>query len=135
VREIVKSPPPASLVAHRLTPHSDYDNYTAKDELRAALVAEQRRLCCYCMGRVHPGAALMKVEHWQPQSRFPNEQLSYQNLLGACLGGPRQPIHKQHCDTRKGDRDLKWNPANPAHHVETRVMYEPDGTIISESDS
>ena len=37
--------------------------------------------------------------------------------------------HLQHCDTRKGDRDLEWNPADPAHHIETRVRYELDGSI------
>ena len=37
--------------------------------------------------------------------------------------------HLQHCDTRKGDRDLQWNPADPAHHIETRVRYELDGSI------
>jgi hypothetical protein len=35
------------------------------------------------------------------------------------------------CDTRKGDRDLQWSPANPAHRIETRLRYEPDGSIRS----
>jgi hypothetical protein len=35
----------------------------------------------------------------------------------------------QHCDTRKGDSDLKWNPADEAHHIETRIRYEVDGSI------
>ena len=74
----------------------------------------------------------MKIEHWQCQARYPAEQLNYRNLLGACLGGDGQPPHLQHCDTRKGDRDLQWNPADPAHHIETRVRYELDGTIRSD---
>jgi len=129
VRRIVKSAEPPSLTAHRQTPPCDYENYGPKDKLRAALATEQRELCCYCMGRVHNGRKTMKIEHWRCQSRHPNEQLSYGNLLGACLGGNGQPSHLQHCDTRKGDSDLLWNPADAAHHIETRVRYEPDGSI------
>jgi hypothetical protein len=75
----------------------------------------------------------MKIEHWQCQARYPAGQLNYQNLLGACLGGHGQPGHLQHCDTRKGDRDLRWNPADPAHHIETRVRYGLDGTIRADN--
>lgn len=129
MRQIVKGTEPASLAAHRRNPPCNYDNYASKDELRDALVTEQRGLCCYCMGRIHNGPATMKIEHWRCQARHPGEQLNYRNLLGACLGGHGQPAHLQHCDTRKGDRDLQWNPADSAHHIETRVRYELDGSI------
>ena len=129
MRAITKCPEPASLTAHRKTPHCDYDNYAAKDDLRNALVTEQRGLCCYCMSRIRKGPTTMKIEHWRCQAHHPREQLNYRNLLGACLGGPGEPAHLQHCDTRKGDRDLEWNPAAPAHHIETRVRYELDGSI------
>lgn len=132
MRAIIKRPEPPSLTAHRQIPQSDYNNYGAKDELRHSLVGEQRGLCCYCMGRIRNTVEAMKVEHWRPQSRFPDEQLSYRNLLGACLGGNGQPGHLQHCDARKGDRDLQWNPAEPAHHIETRISYELDGTICAD---
>ena len=71
----------------------------------------------------------MKIEHWKCRADHPDEQLNYRNLLGACLGGHGQPGRFQHCDTRKGNRDLEWNPAEPAHRIETRVRYEPDGSI------
>ena len=132
MRAIVKGAEPVSLTAHRRTPHCDYDNYADKDLLREALVSEQLGLCCYCMGRIHNGPTTMKIEHWRCRSRYPAEQLGYRNLLGACLGGDGQPVRLQHCDTRKGDRDLGWNPADPAHHVETRLRYEPDGSIRSD---
>ncbi len=129
MRQIVKGAEPPSLTAHRQTPHCDYDNYGPKDDLRHTLVTEQRGLCCYCMSRIHNGPATMKIEHWRCQSRHPAEQLNYRNLLGACLGGSGQPAHLQHCDTRKGDSDLLWNPADSVHHIESRVRYEPDGSI------
>lgn len=129
MRQIVKRQEPASLTAHRLTPHSDYDNYQAKDELRGALVDEQRALCCYCMRRIRADAANTKIEHWRSQAHYPNDQLIYLNLLGGCKGGEGLPGELQHCDTRKGDADLQWNPADPLHHIETRITYTLDGTI------
>ena len=47
MRAITKGPEPVSLTVHRQTPHGDYGNYEAKDDLRYALVTEQRGLCCY----------------------------------------------------------------------------------------
>ena len=133
MRAIAKGPEPPSLTAHRRASHSDYDNYRDKDALRKALVSEQRGLCCYCMGRIQPGAKEMKIEHWRCQTRYPNEQLNYRNLLGACLGGGEgQPPSSQHCDTRKGDDDLRWNPADSAHAIEARVRYGLDGAIESD---
>jgi hypothetical protein len=82
VREVVKGLEPASLTAHRLTPHSDYDNYRKKDELRRALVGEQHALCCYCMGRIRNDPTAMKIEHWQSQKRFSTAQLAYPKLAG-----------------------------------------------------
>ena len=114
---------------HRARTHSDFGNYAAKDDLRQALVTEQRGLCCYCMGRIHPEPMYMKIEHWRSQTRYSAEQLDYRNLLGACLGREGQPYRLQHCDTKKGDMDLRWNPAEPSHRIEARVRYEPDGSI------
>ena len=132
MRAIVKQQEPQSLTAHRRTPPCDFDNYQNKDDLRDALVSEQRGLCCYCMGRIRPCAGAMKIEHWQCRSHYPDEQLDYRNLLGACRGGEGQPQNKQHCDTRKGDDNLRWNPANPAHAIEARIRYDPNGTIRSD---
>ena len=132
MRTIAKGAEPASLTAHRQTPHADYDNYADKDGLRHSLVGEQRGICCYCMNRIHNGHDTMKIEHWRSQSDYPAEQLTYRNLLGACLGGQGQPYNLQHCDTRKANSSLEWNPADPAHHIETRVRYEADGSIRSD---
>ena len=132
MRAIAKAPEPVSLTTHRQTRHCDYENYAAKDDLRNALVSEQRGLCCYCMGRIRNEPATMKIEHWRCRAHHHGEQLNYRNLLGSCQGGEGQPRFLQHCDTRKGDMDLAWNPAAPAHRIETRLRYELDGTIRSD---
>jgi uncharacterized protein (TIGR02646 family) len=134
VRMITKGAEPNSLTQHRTQAHSDYDNYAHKDELRAVLVDEQKGLCCYCTGRIRTEAAAMKIEHWQCQATYPDIQLAYGNLLGACPGGEGKSPAEQHCDTKKANRDLKWNPANTAHVIETRLRYLFDGTIESADD-
>lgn len=129
MRSITKGIEPPSLAQHRQTPYSDYDNFPHKDLLRQALVTEQRELCCYCMGRIRAAGDAMKIEHWRCQAYHHSEQLNYRNLLGACLGGEGQPGNKQRCDTRKGNKALMWNPADPAHQIESRVRYGFDGSI------
>jgi uncharacterized protein (TIGR02646 family) len=132
MRRIVKGVGPASLTAYRRTEDATYGNYADRQTLREHLHSEQRGLCCYCMGHIHAEPTKMKIEHWQCQSRYPGEQLRYRNnLLGACLGGERLPAEKQHCDTKKGDKDLKFNPAEWDHNIEQRIRFEMDGTIAS----
>ena len=131
MRTITKGREPSRLARHRAVDRRDYENYPYKDELRAALVKEQRGLCCYCMVSVTDSASTTKIEHWASQSGYPELRLVYLNLLAACLGGLGQPEELQHCDTRKGPRDLKFNPANPEHRVDRRIGFKADGTIIS----
>ncbi len=131
MRNIQKRPEPASLTQHRCNTHSHYDNYQEKDDLRDSLVREQRGICCYCTQRIRPTVNDIKIEHWQCQSQFPDQQLNYSNLLGACLGGQRQALANQHCDTRKGDRTLTYNPADPNHDVESKIKFLGDGRIQS----
>lgn len=133
MKQIIKGFEPASLTQHRKTAHATYGNYLDKDSLRQHLVSEQRGICCYCMRRIRPDAQAMKIEHWHGQDRYPGEQMSYANLLAACAGNEGQRRTSQHCDTRKGERDLSRNPANPAHNVENLIRFQGDGTIISDN--
>lgn len=73
----------------------------------------------------------MKIAHWHSKVRYPAEQLHFRNLLGACKGGEGLPQHLQHCDTRQGNSDVKFNPADPTHNIEARVQFERDGAIAS----
>ena len=132
MRAIAKGVEPASLTAHRHTVHGGYDNFADKAALRRALVREQGGLCCYCMGRIRDDATAMKIEHWRCQRRHRSRELDYRNLLAACTGGEGRRGREQHCDTKKGDRDLRWNPADPVDRVETRLRYELDGAIRSD---
>jgi uncharacterized protein (TIGR02646 family) len=131
VRAITKQLEPQSLTYYRAQADSNYNGYQQKAELRSSLVTEQMGLCCYCMSRIQNNPLKMKIEHWQSQEFYPQLQLSYGNLLGACLGGQGQPPSGQHCDTKKANSDLKWNPASAGHAIESRLKYLADGTIES----
>jgi len=134
MRNIQKQAEPKSLTQHRCNTSANYDNYDKKDDLRDSLVSEQRGICCYCMQRIRPNLESMKIEHWQSQSpnKFPKKQLDYGNLLGACLGEHGQSKKNQHCDTRKGDDDILFNPANPSHDVERFFKLPATGLIQSD---
>lgn len=131
MRNIQKTTEPQSLAQHRCNTDSNYENYAKKDDLRKSLVAEQRGICCYCMQRIRPNLESMKIEHWQCQDKYPKRQLDYDNLLGVCLGGTGKSKRDQHCDTRKGNDDISFNPADPFHDVESKLQFLGDGTIQS----
>lgn len=131
MRNIHKNAEPCSLTEHRKTPFTDYDNYKDKNTLRQSLIDEQRGLCCYCQARIRPSVESMKIEHWRCQDVYPELQLDYRNMLGACLGGHGQPEDVQHCDTLKGDSDLCFSPADPACNVEHKIQFLGDGRIQS----
>lgn len=135
MRTIRKNGEPGTLITHRQQPHSNYNNYTDKTALRQSLVGEQRGLCCYCQSRIRPDTASMKIEHWQCQDNYPNRQLDYQNLLGACLGGHGRPEREQHCDTRKGNDDVCFCLTDQAHPIERQIKFLGNGEITSNDEN
>ena len=65
--------------------------YYTKQELRGALVVEQRHLCCYCQKIVeHTNATV--IEHLFPRNGADKEQgkarmFKYENVMASCDGG------------------------------------------------
>ena len=127
MKPIQKSKEPASLLTHRKQIHANYDNYPDKDELRDYLLAEQGYICCYCMQRIKKET--MKIEHWQPQSKYPEKQLDYQNLLAACQGNSGKPKQLQHCDTHKSEQEMTLNPLK----LTESIKYSGNGRIYSDA--
>ncbi len=123
MRTIQKRQEPASLTEYRHSPGANYNGFRDKDALRSHLVREQRGLCCYCVSPIGDDPGEMKIEHWHCRARYAEEELTYSNLLAACKGGEGAVYRNQHCDTRKGDRDISRNPANRDHHVEDTIRY------------
>jgi uncharacterized protein (TIGR02646 family) len=132
MRTIRKSNEPTSLTEYRAAGGGrNYADYPDKDTLRSYLVNDQRGICCYCLSRIRAEPGAMKIEHWHSQADYDAEQLDYSNLLGACMGNEGRPRKDQHCDTRKGNRAISRNPANPMHRVDEVVRFGVDGRISS----
>lgn len=138
---IKKDTEPESLKEHRDSPDSiepSYKNYRDRDTLRLSLLKEQGYLCCYCLGEI--SKENMKIEHWKPQSKYREKELEYKNLLAACKGGEirkergvsrgkKERKESLHCDSRKGNMEIKIDPTDP--DCEKLVEYGSEGNIFS----
>jgi len=131
MKYIKKFNEPTSLTQFRALPGAYYDDYREKDELRQALIKEQGYICCYCMQRIKPET--MHIEHWKPRSLYPGVQLDYKNLLAVCSGNEGKPKHLQHCDKRKGDKEITINPTHP--NCEIHVRFRSNGEVYSEDET
>lgn len=129
MRKIIKGTEPASLTKHRRIDKTDYEGYREKDQLRKALVKEQRGICCYCMGRITPKINKMKIEHFLSHSGHPDERLVYSNLFGACLGNMNADAEK-HCDTLKKSKEFHFHMCSSGN-IHTDIEYRNDGVIFS----
>lgn len=123
------------------------DNRLPKKELKQSLLDEQGHLCAYCMSRITNDN--MSVEHWKPQHPKPisgeltkeqKEQnrllsLNYANMLAVCDGNEGESKNKQHCDTRKGNMSLKYNPSQKEHHPLLKIRYVRSSGKIESEDS
>jgi TIGR02646 family protein len=83
--------------------------FRALPELKDSLLKEQGYLCAYCMARIDKDH--MKVEHFNPQSLYPDDTFTYGNLLACCQGKTQG---EPHCDTSKGDDEIKLSPLKPS---------------------
>jgi len=138
--KIDKRTEPSTLTEFRANPanHQSYDGIDFKDKkgceeqqsgnLRRYLLEEQGYLCCYCLSRI--GCERSKIEHFKPQSKYPQLQINYKNLFIACSGDADPEFH---CDTRKDDQDL--SSVNLLINIENQIFYERTGKIKSGSPS
>ena len=138
MKKIVKSKEPTSLTTYRgsiskadLAKFEKFDTAPTdvKNDLRNYLLEEQGFICCYCMNRIQFRNS--KIEHFKPRSLFRVEQLDYNNLFVACLGGQGNSPSSQTCDTKK-DNDILEN-IYLLRNIEKDIEYKKDGFIFSEN--
>jgi len=131
---IVKGREPTSLQHYRLQPNAEYNGSqftSVKADIRTQLLKEQGYLCAYCMQRIVDDQFITKVEHWHCQDNYETEQLNYTNMLAVCLGTTQGCIH---CDTKKANLNIKYNPAEPIHRIESKIKYSTSGKVESIED-
>lgn len=98
-----------------------------KSVLKQALLHEQGHLCCYCNGPVEDRDS--HIEHFRPQSLFPELELDYANLHVSCQSNQARGL-ALHCGMAKGewfDPQLTLSPL--AEDIEQRLRYSDDGHV------
>lgn len=100
----------------------------ARGNLRKQLIEEQGYICCYCMQRI--SCENSRIEHFKSQEHNRSLQINYKNLFIACNNSEGESPNNQHCDVRKGDRELSNINLLSIQSI-NRIKYENDGTISS----
>ena len=106
---------------------SDSENKEIKDKLHEALLEEQGGLCCYCGMKIEFGGS--HIEHFRPQSRYPNLDVMYDNLHTSCIKYPKKGsiVHCGHFKDDKFDENLCISPLEV--DCEERFLYTLQGEI------
>jgi uncharacterized protein (TIGR02646 family) len=141
MRRIQKSPEPASLAEHRLSSGATYANLPSdtRRELQQRLCQDQGHLCAYCLSRIRAESFGLKIEHFRTQSAHSHKQLQWDNLLGVCYGGTTrkkddegQPSAQRvplYCESLRGDKELRCNPASAGFEPELHFRYLDNGLL------
>lgn len=98
------------------------NNYTLKQFVKAALLAEQKYICCYCENRID--AQTSHIEHLLPQSSYPQKQLDYLNLLASCEADGK----KAHCGHKKDRQRVPITPLD-TNEPNQHFVFAADGNI------
>jgi uncharacterized protein (TIGR02646 family) len=140
MKHILKGNAPQSLLEYKRTPNATYDGFSSKNDVRIALIKEQKGLCAYCNGRIsnERNSILNKpktgIEHYKSQEEYPHLQLEYGNMLGVCNGVSTDSNSAvQHCDTSRGSKALTIDPLSIL--CEKSIKYASDGRILSDEEA
>jgi len=98
-----------------------------KRDVKAALMAEQGHICCYCERRLIDSDS--HIEHFQPQSDPAFDPLDFDNLLCSCQNQIKKG-EPRHCGNLKDDwfdSVLLVSPFDPG--CEERFAHTGDGLI------
>lgn len=135
-RIIKSSAPPELQKAKKLIPekmlhdsrHNIWNELEAEvnTKIKTGLLTEQKFVCCYCTSEISHKTT--KVEHWLPQSEYPEKRLDWENLFAACYGGEKDG-NELHCDSAKGKEIITLDPRKNEHIL--KITYTPSGKIGS----
>ncbi|NQY60620.1 retron system putative HNH endonuclease [Cognatishimia sp.] len=113
-------------------PSYPIDDPAVRKAVVDALYYEQRGLCVYCGRKIeleNPGHSF-HVEHFRPQHRYPELQISFENLFLSCGHTDRSGDRSKICGTKKD----RW--FDEAEHVAPnydcctkRFSFRYDGSI------
>lgn len=90
------------------------------------LLKEQHYLCAYCEQEIDLETS--RIEHIKPQSRYPDLQMDYFNMVICCCGDAREEAAQNnsnpflHCDNAKRDTELSFSPTG--QHIFQTLSYK-----------
>ena len=133
MKHIVKQPEPESFALWKAQANEDwrptYDDMPGdiKSGVKAALMAEQGAICCYCESRLHEEQS--HIEHFRPQCDPAVDPLDYGNMLCSC-GNRLKKGEPRHCGCLKGDWFDPASLISPfVPGCEHRFAFTADGRI------
>lgn len=147
---IRKRPTPALLLRYQYARDAKWDGTVVeegdstltfkqvKDELRTALVSEQYGLCAYCMRSIASVSSDVRIEHVQCQSKYPERQLDYKNMVACChgqlnkSGSGKSRCKTMCCDRSKGDEEISFDPAHLSYDISLHLQYDREGRITAD---
>ena len=97
-----------------------------KEKVKESLLKEQYGLCCYCMKRIDRHNS--HIEHFRPQSKYPDLVLDYTNMLVSCNGLTEE---YENCGHKKADfaeEESLVSPLDP--ECASHFAYSVSGEII-----
>jgi uncharacterized protein (TIGR02646 family) len=112
--------------------HYRYLQNPEKRELHQELLQQQGYICCYCERQIE----LMNshIEHLKPQKYCTNEEtIDFTNLLACCQGEGETSPKPEHCGQKRGNKELKITPIDPA--CTQAFVFTQNGQIFASSDS
>lgn len=105
--------------------YEDIKSEPEKQQLKAALISEQKYLCCYCCNRISDNNS--HIEHFVPQSTDNDLSLEYSNLHASCQGENGDMKHCGHAKGNEYDETLLISPLDA--NCEKRFSYSVNGRI------
>jgi len=137
-----KGPEPGSLEELRQTPGATWKHSVhgdQREDIRASLLNDQGAVCAYCQRRIENSNKSMRIEHWLARSKNAEQQFVWTNLLGVCLGTPKQEGDEDepadgafHCDLSRKNHSLFLHPVE-GFQTDPRdfLTYRADGHVGS----
>lgn len=107
---IERTPSPSELtqevVAQKVAEFKETKNPVWNEPyIRDALLGMSHNKCCYCECDISKESKYLEVEHFHPKGKYPDEVVSWENLLPAC----------KRCNGQKNNHDTVAEPiVNPA---------------------
>lgn len=138
MKHILKSPSPTFFKDWKQNFIKNEGREPTYDELRGVeyhrlkmhIIDEQYGLCCYCCKEIDHFNS--HIEHFKPQSQYPDDALNYKNLLVSCDGYKGK---HENCGHKKDNWYSDYYTVSPMDgNCESLFTYTVDGHIKANHD-